>query len=67
MDRIAVEGHPHLYRDAKSGGIVNTNTVDYSSYMDGYQTRQQQSHRIDKLENELSEIKGLLQQLIEKL
>jgi hypothetical protein len=67
MDKIAVEGHPHLYRDIKSGAIINTNSTDYSSYMEGYQTRQQQSYRIDKIENELSEIKGLLKQLMEKL
>ncbi len=67
MDKIAVDGHPHLYRDAQSGAIINTNSTDYSSYMEGYQTRQQQMNRLDRLETEMSEIKTLLEKLMDKL
>lgn len=67
MNNLSVEGHPNLYRDSSSGAIINKNTEEYESYMKSYQMRQQQSHRLDKVEDELKEIKNLLNKLIEKL
>ena len=29
---IPVEGHKHLYRDEKSGAIINTDSHGYSQY-----------------------------------
>lgn len=67
MTKLSVEGHPNLHRDIKSGAIVNTNTEEYESYMKSYRMRQQQSQRLDRVEDELNEIKLLLTQLIDKL
>lgn len=66
MSKLNVDGHPNLYRDLKSGAIINDNHTDYEQYMNMYRKKQQQSQRIDKIENEISEIKLLLQRLIEK-
>jgi hypothetical protein len=73
MDKMYVDGHPNLYRDLKSGAIINENEINYNLYMQQYQTRQIKSHRIDNIENdlnslksEISEIKSLLLKLNER-
>lgn len=55
-----VDGHPSLYRDIESGAIVNDNTYEYESYMKSYQMRQNKSHKIDSIENELQDLKSEL-------
>jgi len=65
MEKLNVEGHPNLYRDLKSGAIVNENSLEYENYMKTYRKKQHQSERIDKLENELFEIKNLLYKILE--
>ena len=30
---IKVEGHPHLYRDEKSGAIINCDSMGYNQYV----------------------------------
>jgi hypothetical protein len=64
MEKLNVEGHPNLYRDLKSGAIINDNSVEYQNYMQMYRKKQRQTERIDNIENELSEIKQLLHQLL---
>lgn len=66
MEKLNVDGHPNLYRDLKSGAIVNENSLEYENYMKMYRKKQLQSERIDKLENELFEIKNLLYKILEK-
>ncbi len=64
MEKLNVEGHPNLYRDLKSGAIINENSIEYQNYMEMYRKKQRQSERIDNIENELSEIKQLLYKLL---
>lgn len=73
MDKLMVDGHPGLYRDMKSGAIINDNSYEYEAYMKQYQARQNKSHRVDKIEedlnnlkSEISEIKSLLLKLNER-
>lgn len=58
-----VDGHPSLYRDIESGAIVNDNTYEYESYMKSYQMRQNKSHKIDSIENELQDLKSELTEI----
>ena len=60
MKKVMVDGHPSLYRDIESGAIVNDNTYEYESYMKSYQMRQNKSHKIDSIENELQDLKSEL-------
>ena len=64
MDLISVEGHPHLYRDAKTGAIVNCDSSSYQQYMRSLETRKKSKDEIKNLKNEIVEIKSLLQELI---
>lgn len=63
---IRVEGHPNLYRDERSGAIINCDSVAYNQYVNSLNVRDSQKREIDNIKNEISEIKCLLKQLIEK-
>ena len=64
-----IEGHPNLYKDTETGVIVNRS----SSERDRYQIAKQQSRKslnteqeLSSLRGEIDEIKSLLKQLINK-
>ena len=63
MKKVMVDGHPSLYRDIESGAILNDNTYEYESYMKSYQMRQNKSHKIDSIENELQDLKSELTEI----
>ena len=57
---IKVEGHPHLYRDPNTGAIINNDDQGYAQYVKSLESRKKQKDEIEKLRNELDEIKSLL-------
>ena len=67
MDYKQVEGRSDLFRDTDSGAIVNTDRSAYLAYKTKQQQRLDEMGRIDKLQNEIDEIKSLLYKVIDKL
>ena len=67
MDYKQVEGRSDLFRDTDSGAIVNTDRSAYLAYKTKKQQRLNEMGRIDKLQNEIDEIKSLLYKVIDKL
>ena len=63
---IPVEGYKHLYRDEKSGAIVNTDTQGYLQYKKLQEQKKYQEKEIEKLRSDVDEIKSLLRELINK-
>lgn len=61
---IPVEGHPNLFRDEKSGAIINCDNISYEQYITSKNKRLSQRKEIDELKYELSEIKKLLKEII---
>ena len=61
---IPIEGHKKLYRDEKSGAIVNSNTFEYNQYIRMRSERQKQKDEIAELKNDVQKIKNLLMELI---
>jgi hypothetical protein len=61
---IPIEGHKNLYRDEKSGAIVNSNTFEYNQYIRMRSERQKQKDEIAELKNDVQKIKNLLMELI---
>jgi hypothetical protein len=61
---IPVQGHPNLYRDEKSGAIINTDTTSYDQYVNSISSRSSHKKEIENLKNEVSEIKSLIRELI---
>lgn len=61
---IPVEGNKNLFRDEKTGAIVNTDTHGYSEYIKMKNQKQQQREEIEKIKEDISEIKNLLREII---
>ena len=63
---IPVEGHKHLYRDKKSGAIINTDSHGFSQYKKSRNIRLTQKEEIDSMKKDIEEIKNLLRMIVEK-
>ena len=71
MSYLKVEGHGELYRDSATNSIVNRNTSDYNHYMSQKKTKNEETEKVDTMEqdlahlkNEINEIKSLLKDLV---
>ena len=63
---IRVDGHKNLYRDEKSGAIVNCDTTAYNQYVNSLQHKEMQRQELDRMKNDIDEIKSLLKELLNK-
>ena len=63
---IRVDGHKHLYRDEKSGAIINTDSHGYSQYKKSKNIKSSQKDEIDSMKKDIEEIKNLLRLIVEK-
>lgn len=61
---IRVEGHQNLYRDEKSGAIVNCDSAAYNQYLNSLSIRDSQKRELDEMRNDIDEIKSLLKELL---
>ena len=60
---IPVEGHKDLFRDEKTGAILDTNSNSYSSYITRKNKKMDEKAELDKMKNDIQEIKELLKQI----
>ena len=74
MNKIKVKDSTSLYRDTESGAIINCSDSEYDSYITLKQQKlrevvdlETQKKDIDNLKDEITEIKGLLSQVLNKL
>ena len=63
---IRVEGHKNLYRDEKSGSIINNDSTGYTQYKKIRSTKLTQKSEIESLRAELDELKLVLKELTKK-
>jgi hypothetical protein len=61
---IKVEGYKNLYRDEKSGAIINCDTTSYNQYINSLNYRDAQKKELDKMKSDIEEIKTLLKDLL---
>jgi hypothetical protein len=61
---IKVEGYKNLYRDEKSGAIINCDTTSYNQYVNSLNYRDTQKKELDKMKSDIEEIKTLLKDLL---
>ena len=73
MDRLKVEGHSGLERDANSKAIISTYRTTYESYMQSAMQRKSEKdtlrdtvREINTIKSEMHEIKSLLMQMMDK-
>ena len=63
---IRVEGHKHLYRDEKSGAIINRDMQGYSQYVAIRNKKQTDEEELKRLRSDIDEIKSLLYEVLNK-
>ncbi|MGA1047718.1 MAG: hypothetical protein ACO3UU_06885 [Minisyncoccia bacterium] len=61
---IRVKGHPNLYRDENTGAIINCDNQSYNQYVNSLHNREIQRNEIDKMKEDIDEIKSLLKELV---
>ena len=66
MAYLRIEGNSNYVRDTKSGAIININTSEFEKMKQIRENRKKKDNEIVELQNEVSEIKSLLKQLLEK-
>jgi hypothetical protein len=63
---IKVEGHSHLYREETSHAIINTDIEQYRLHKVRKQRFLNQKDEINTLKSEVTEMKLMLQQLLDR-
>lgn len=63
MNKVKVKNESHLYRDAVSNAIINTNKQEYESYLNNKKRRKVENSRIDNIEKELDDIKSNINEI----
>ena len=63
---IPVEGHKNLYRDEKSGAIINHDPQGYRQYMALKNKKNEEMEEIQRLRSDIDEIKSLLHEVLNK-
>jgi len=61
---IKVEGHQNLYRDEKSGAIINCDSIGYNQYVNSVIQRETQKKEIESMKQDINEIKSLLREFL---
>ena len=64
---IPVEGHKHLFRDEKTGAIVNMDTAGYSAYMSNKRRNSDKQAELDEMKSEIETLKTMLKELASKI
>jgi len=60
---LKVEGKSNLVRDTETSAIINTDTSGYHAYIANRKKLLSDKERIDKLETQVSDIKGDLSEI----
>ena len=64
---IPVEGHKNLFRDEKTGAIINTDAAGYSNYMSDKRRNSDKQAEMDAMKEELETLKLMLKELASKI
>jgi len=67
MEYKKVEGHPGLIRDLDTNAVINNDKTAYQNYIQLREQKLKEQQRIENLENEVGEIKNLLNKILDKL
>jgi hypothetical protein len=76
-EKIPVEGNPGFYRDSKSGAILNCSDMSFSRYLQTKEQKIKESYEMEELKikigeisclkNEITELKHMMNAIIDKL
>jgi|TARA_R110000765_G_scaffold119245_1_gene214106 tetrahydromethanopterin S-methyltransferase subunit B len=63
---IKIENEQDLVKDSDTGAILNTNLDSLSAYKAKRKKDAEMQNRVDKMENDIGDIKSMLKELINK-
>ena len=63
---IPIKDHKNLFRDEKTGAVVNTDTNGYAQYKKMKSAKKSQREELDRIKEDIKEIKLLLKQIASK-
>ena len=61
---IPIQGHKNLYRDEITGAVINKDDYGYAQYMKMKSKKDSQKDELDRMRNDIDEIKSLLKELV---
>ena len=64
---IPVEGYKNLFRDEKTGAIVNMDSTGFSNYMSEKRRNSDKQAEMDAMKKELETLKSMLNELASKI
>ena len=64
---IPVEGHKNLFRDEKTGAIINMDTAGYSTYMPDKIRNSDKKAELNEMKSEIETLKSMLKELASKI
>ena len=64
---IPVEGHKNLFRDEKTGAIINTDTSGYNHYMSDKRRNSDKQAELNAMKDEIETLKSMLNELASKI
>lgn len=67
MGYVNIEGHSGYVKDKSSGAVLNTNNEEIEAAKRRKAERLNKDKEINELKNEVSDIKKMLTQIVEKL
>tara|TARA_B100002019_G_scaffold141014_1_gene121447 strand:- start:5806 stop:6015 length:210 start_codon:yes stop_codon:yes gene_type:complete len=67
MKKVKVKDSNSLYRDEVSGAILNCSDSEYDNYLFLKEKKLKELTEMDKLKNDVDELKGMMKLLLDKL
>ena len=67
MDKIKVKDSGSLFRDENSGAILNCSDSEYNNYLKLKQKKIQELSEMDKLKDDVDELKDMMKLILCKL
>ena len=64
---IPVEGYKNLFRDEKTGAIVNMDSTGFSNYMSEKRRNSDKQAEMDAMKEEIETLKSMLSDLASKI
>ena len=64
---IPVEGHKNLFRDEKTGAIINCDTISYKNYISDKIRNTDRKTEIENMKKEIEQLKFMLKELSSKI
>ena len=64
---IPVEGHKNLFRDERTGAIINCDNNAYKNYLEDKKRNSIKKAEFDAMKDEIKELKSLLKKLASKI